>query len=157
MTAAYPSGLPSFLRAGKSRSQPAKFRLQEPRRGLGYASKIGTDVPVFWDVTWRFTAEQAQAFQLWFTAVINDGADEFTMDIRTEFGVVSHTCRFLPDGLLPAGEDGELFTYRATIAARAQVIPDGYSESAALIAGLPGWTSWAGTLDSTVTDEVPAG
>lgn len=155
MTASYPSALPSFLRAGKSRSQPAKFRLYQPRRGLGYATKIGTDVPVFWDVTWRFTAEQAQSFQVWFTAVINDGADEFLMDIRTEFGLQQHVCRFLPDSLLPATEEGELFIYRATISARAQVIPAGYIEAAELIAGLPGWSSWAGVLDSTVTSAMP--
>lgn len=155
MTATYPTGLPSFLRAGKSRSQPAKFRITEPRRGLGYATKIGTDVPVFWDVTWRFTQEQAQAFQLWFSAVINDGADEFLMDIRTEFGLVQHTCRFMPDGLLPAAEDGDLFTYTATVAARAQVIPAGYSDAAALLAGLPSWSTWAALLDSAATAAVP--
>ena len=74
--------------------------------------------------------------------------------LRTEFGMLTHTCRFLPDGLLPAQEDGPLFVYKASIMARAQVIPDAYVEAAALIVALPDWPTWASLLDLAVTSEM---
>jgi len=154
-TEAYPLYLRTVLRASKSRSQPAAFRMAEPRRGFGYAQAVGTDTPVFWDVSFRFTPAEALIFQVWFKFLINRGIDEFTLPIRTEFGLITHTCRFLPDSLLDTSEAGETISYKATIMARAQVIPDGYEGAAALIAGLPNWPNWAELLDQAVTAEMP--
>lgn len=151
----YPLHLRTALQSGKARSQPAAFSLAEPRRGAAYARATGTDTPVFWQFTFRFTQAEALVFMLWFREVLNRGIDEFTMPIRTEFGMIEHTCRFVPDSLLDTTEDAELFTYRATIMARSMVVPQEYTDAAALIAGLPDWTSWAEYLDSAVTDELP--
>lgn len=156
MPAAYPLTIRSILKAGKSRSQPASFALAQPRRGYAYAQAVGTDVPVFWDVAFLFTQDEAIAFQLWFKVTLQGGLLEFTMPIKTEFGLITHTCRFLPDSLLPAKEEGELFGYTAQIMARAQVIPDGYVEAADLITTLPDWRSWSDLLDQTVTAEMPS-
>lgn len=153
---AYPIRIRSILRARKSRSQPAAFSLAEPRRGYGYAQAIGTDTPVFWDVAFRFTADEAIVFQLWFTQQIARGADEFTMPIRTEFGVLEHTCRFLPDSLLPASEDGDTWGYTATIMARAQVIPAGFADSGGIIVAFADWEAWAAALDIAMTTALPA-
>lgn len=155
MTAAYPLHIRTILRAGKSRSQPAAFRVAEPRRGYGYVQATGTDTPVFWDVAFRFTQDEAVVFQLWFREIINHGVDEFTMPIRTEFGILTHTCRFLPDGLLPVEEAGDTWGYRATIMVRAPVIPDGYTEAAELITTLPDWRQWSELLDLAATQEMP--
>ncbi len=155
MSVAYPLHLRTILRAGKSRSQPAAFSMSEPRRGYAYVRATGTDTPVFWDVVFRFTTADALIFQLWFTQILQRGVLEFTMPIRTEFGVLVHVCRFLPDGLLPAEEEGDLWTYKATIMARAQIVPAGYAEAAELIVGLPDWTNWGGLLDQTVNVEMP--
>lgn len=155
MPVAYPLPLRTILRASKSRSQPAAFSMSEPRRGYAYAQATGTDTPVFWDVGFRFTADEALAFQLWFTKIIARGVDEFTLPIRTEFGLLEHTCRFLPDSLLPAKEDGETWGYSATLMARAQVIPTGYAEAAELITGLPNWRTWSFLLDQTITEAMP--
>ena len=151
----YPLHIRTILRASKSRSQPAAFRMAEPRRGYGYAQATGTDVPVFWDVAFRFTTDEAIIFQLWVAKVLQGGVLEFTMPIRTEFGALTHTCRFLPEGLLPATEDGDTWGYTATLMARAQVFPEGYAEAAALIVALPDWTAWASLLDETVTEAMP--
>lgn len=149
-TAAYPAGMPTFL-ATKSRNQPASFGMAQPRRGYGYAQKIGTDTPVFWDVQFRFNRNDAVRFQLWFLTVINKGADEFTIPIRTEFGSVTHVARFLPDGLLNTTPDGfDVVTYSATIMARAQVVPDAYTDAADMILALPDWMAWAGLLDESI-------
>jgi hypothetical protein len=132
MPVAFPLSLRTIIRQGKSRSQPAAFRLSEPRRGYAYVQATGTDTPVFWDITLKFTQPEAALFQLWFTQDLQRGVLEFTMPIRTEFGLVTHTCRFLPDSLLPVQEDGEVFVYTAQIMARAQIIPAPY------LAGYPG-------------------
>lgn len=145
----------AMLRAVKARSQPAAFGMSNPRRGAGYAQASGTDTPVFWDIGFLLTQEEAIVFMVWFTTLINRGVDEFIMPIRTEFGMIDHVCRFLPDSLLPAKEQGGLFGYTATIMARAQVIPDGYVDAAALIVALPNWWNWSGLLDQAVSDAMP--
>lgn len=155
MVQPYPLQLRTVLRASKTRTQPASFALNQPRRGYGYVQALGTDTPVFWDVAFRFTPAEALIFQVWFTALVARGVDEFTLPIRTEFGLLEHTCRFLPDSLLPATEQGETFGYTATIMARAQVIPYGYTEAAELIVGLSDWVTWANLLDPTVNVEMP--
>lgn len=155
MPEAYPFHLRTIQQASKSRSQPAAFRMAEPRRGYGYAQAVGTDTPVFWDVQFRFTTAEAATFQVWFTQRINRGLDEFTLPIRTEFGLITHTCRFLPDSLLNTSEDGMTWVYSAQIMARAQIIPTSYIDATGLILGLPAWETWAGLLDETVTQELP--
>lgn len=154
-TPAFPAHFRSILRASKSRSQPAAFTVAEPRRGTGYAQATGTDTPVFWDVAFRFTRLEAMAFQFWFRDTIQRGVLEFTMPIRTEFGMVTHTCRFLPESLLNTSEDGDLFGYSAQIMARAQVIPDEFDGAGEMIAGLPEWWLWPELLDLTMTATVP--
>jgi hypothetical protein len=156
MTAAYPIGIRSILRAGKSRSQPAQFRLSEPRKGYAYAQRIGTDVPVFWEVSFLFTPDEAMTFQVWFAETLRGGVDEFTMPIRTEFGVITHTCRFLPDSLLPCAEQGGLFGYSAKIMARAQIIPAVYRSAASMLTTLPDWRAFGLSLDQAMTVEIPA-
>lgn len=155
MAEAFPLHISTFLRANKSRNQPAAFRLSEPRRGYAYTQDIGTDVPVFWDVAFRFTQAEAIAFNLWFKVKLRSGILPFTLPIRTEYGMVEHECRFLPDSLLPLTEEGGCFNYSASIMARALLIPDGFVDAADLIIGLPDWQNWAELLDLTVTQEMP--
>lgn len=155
MTIAYPLSIRTLMQAGKSRSQPAAFRLSEPRRGYAYAQATGTDVPVLWDVAFLFTRGEAQQFRLWFEVLLNKGVDEFTMPIRTEFGDIVHTCRFLPDSLLPTREDGKLWGYTATIMARSLVMPDAFVEAAETIVGLSDWESFAAWLDLAMTSTLP--
>lgn len=125
MPVAYPPSLPLALLA-KTREQPAAFSMAEPRRGWGYVEPTGTDVPVFWPLTWRFTAAQAQLFRNWFVYSLARGTLSFSMTIRTEFGAIEHDdLQFLPDGLLPAKQIGaDLWEYSATVMARSEVISD---------------------------------
>lgn len=145
MPVAYPLDLRTVIRASKSREQPASFRMVEPRRGYGYAEKTGTDVPVFWTVAFRFTQAEAATFRAWFIYGIDRGANEFTLPIRTEFGLVTYTVRFLPESLLSLREDGEVFEYSATIMARSEYVPSGvelfresWDASFGLYVGSPG-------------------
>lgn len=155
-TQSFPLSLRTIVRASKSRSQPAAFRMSEPRRGYAYVQATGTDTPVFWKVEFRFTRSEAVRFKLWFEVSLQRGVNDFTLPIRTEFDLIEHTCRFLPDSLLDLREEGETFAYSATIMARAQVIPSGYTDAADLIVGLPDWDQWPGLLDQAMTAEMPA-
>lgn len=152
---AYPATLPLLQRASKSRTQPAAFSIAEPRRGYGYAQATGTDTPVFWDGQFKFTNDQAVAFQLWFTSGLRRGLLEFTMPIRTEFGLLDHICRFLPDGLGDATEDSGLWSFPVKLMARRQLIPQGFIDAQDLIVGLPAWGMWADYLDRTVNVALP--
>ena len=129
--------------------------MAEPRRGYGYAQATGTDTPVFWDGQFKFREDQAIAFQVWFTQQLQRGLLEFTMAIKTEFGLVEHVCRFLPDGLGDATEEGGVWTYPVKIMARKQLIPQGYIDAQDLIVGLPNWRAWAEFLDRTVNEALP--
>lgn len=137
MAVAYPLGLRTIVQANKRRSGPAAFREIAPRRGLGYAQTIGTEPPLVWDITLRFTRAEAATFWSWFENTISFGAEEFTMPIRTEFGVVTYTVRLLPDSLLPVAEVGELWEYTATILARSMVIPGTAPSSSGLATDWP--------------------
>ena len=147
MAEPYPLSLRTVLKASKSRTQPAAFAMAQPRRGYAYVQATGTDTPVFWDVAFRFDQFDAIRFQLWFTQILQRGLLEFTLPIQTEFGLITHTCRFLPDGLGDCQQDGMTWNYSAKIMARAQVIPQGYIDAAELIAGLPHWNEWMEPLD----------
>lgn len=150
-TPAFPVELRPAIQASKARTQPASFAMAEPRRGYGYAQAIGTDTPVFWDVQFRFRRADAVRFQLWFIVDTQRGLLEFSnFPIKTEFGVLEHTCRFLPDGLADPVETGEIWTFSAKIMARAQLVPDAYLDAAEVIIGLPNWDSWAEYLDLAV-------
>lgn len=152
MIAPYPLDLRTIISASKSRAQPAAFSMSQPRRGYAYVTATGTDTPVFWDVEFRFGINDSIRFQLWLTQTIRRGIDEFTMPIKTEFGQVTHTCLFLPDGLGDCRQDGKTFSYSAKIMARAQVIPQGYIDAAELIVALPNWNEWMLSLDIGISE-----
>lgn len=137
-------------RASKSRSQPAAFTVAEPRRGYGYRQAVGTDTPVIWDCVFRFGAADAVRFQLWFVVNLQRGLLEFTMPIRTEFGLLDHVCQFLPESLLDTTEEGGVVSYKAQVMARAQVVPDAFLDASDLIIGLPNWDRWGELLDLAI-------
>ena len=159
MTAiAYPTGLPTFLSASKSRSQPASFTESNPRRGPAYAQKIGTDVPVLWDVTFRFNQGDAQRFHLWvrLEKYLDGGINEFILPIQTEFGMVDHVCRFLSDKFLDAKQESSIvFTYTATILARSLKIPQEFIDISDIIVELPNYQEFMPYLDIAVNQEWP--
>jgi len=124
MPVAYPFHLDT-VQANKSRTQPATFTITQPRSGPGYVKNTSIDVPVIWDVNFIFDRYDAQSFFVWFyhANYLNRGRNEFTMQLRTEFGLIEHTCQFLPDSLLDHGQTGSVHKYSAQIRAREIVIP----------------------------------
>jgi len=125
--------------------------MSEPRRGYAYAQAIGTDMPVFWEVQFRFTQAEAMRFHLWIKHSLQGGILEFILPIQTEFGLLDHTCRFLPDGLGDCVEDGGMYTYGAQIMARALAIPQGYIDASEIIVAMPDWNEWMIPLDTAIS------
>lgn len=152
----FPSSIRPAIRASKTRRQAAAFSASSKNAGRLYVQATGPDTPVIWDIEFRLTGVEAAALQQWFIFEINRGIDEFMMPIRTEFGLIMHKCRFLPEGLMDATEDGQSWVYRARIMARAQVIPTVYSDAADLIVALPDWPQWGSLLDQAINSEWPA-
>jgi hypothetical protein len=146
----YPLGLRSILSASKSRSQPAPFQLAQPRRGYAYAQAIGTDTPVFWDVSFLFGEQDSIRFSLWLKYTLKGGLLEFTMPLRTEFGYLDHVCRFMPEGLGDCTHADGFFSYKAKIMARSQVVPQAYQDAADLIVTLPDWADYGSLLDQAI-------
>lgn len=157
MAIAYPLGLSTIQRQSKSRSQVPTFTQSDPRRGAAYFQEIGTDTPVFWDITFKFDKSDRVRFWLWFTQpqFLNRGIKKFTLPIKTEFGLVDHECNFLADSLMNVSEEGEIFTYTARIMARSLITPPDYSNAADMIVGLDDWLLWANLLDQTINIEWP--
>jgi hypothetical protein len=152
MATPWPTGLRPLLVDGKVRTQPAAFRMDHPRRGLGYAVKIGTDTPVFWEVRLRFTQAEAVTFWTWFRDTIHYGEDEFTLPIKTEFGTVNTDVRFLPETLLPVREIGEVWEYTATIMARSMPEADPlFSKVYLLLRGTAAITKDHSSFNRTMT------
>lgn len=149
--APYPTGLPRPL-ASKSRSQPAAFSMREPRRGSGYVQSIGTDVPVFWDLQWRFRQSDAARFHMWVRVVLARGTLPFALPLATEFGDVEHVCQLLPDSLLPHSSEAGVHSYSAQVMARALAYPDGIEAAGEMIAGLPDWDRWGALLDLAISE-----
>lgn len=150
----YPATLPSPL-ATKTRSQPARYSMLDPRRGPSYSQKTGTDVSTQWSLTFRFTEHHAQIFWLWYETVIDGGVAKFNLPLRTEFGIVTHECQFVPDSLLPASNDARVWTYTATITARKLVIPQSYLDLSDIIIGFPNWQEWQEPLDFLINQYNP--
>lgn len=118
----YPTGLGTVLMT-KSRNQAATFSMYEPKSGPGYTKNTSIDVPVFWDVTFKFSAADAQRFHAWFMSALNRGRNKFNMLLSTEFGNVSHVCQFMPDSLLPQSREANVHTYTAQIRSEAIKYP----------------------------------
>lgn len=123
-TIKWPLGLQTILKSGKARNQPARFQVSDPRSGPPYRKRLSSDVPVIWDVSFKFKGDDATIFWNWFENAIDYGRSNFILPIATEYGLVEHEVMFLPDSLLPVSEEADVFTYSAQILARKLVIPD---------------------------------
>lgn len=155
LTTDYPDGLPGMAKAGKRRERDASFVVPNPEAGASQAEVAGTDRPVTWTAQWVCTPEQARLLAAWFVVTLDRGRLGFRMPIQTEFGLIWHACRFLPEGLLSASQDGGVWRYSATIQARAEVIPAHLLALAPLLFGLPDFSAWASALDIVVTATLP--
>lgn len=122
-TIKWPLGLQSILKSGKARNQLAAFQMSDPRSGPPYRKKLSSDVPVIWDVTFKFKGDDATIFWSWFENAIDKGRANFILPIQTEFGLVDHEVMFLDESLLPVSEESDVFTYTAQVLARKLVIP----------------------------------
>ena len=119
----WPASLPGIITTGKSRSSPASYRLVKPRNGPGYRKNTNKNVPVIWNVTFKFSRDDAKIFWSWFVNVLDKGRKSFIIPIKTEFGTVDYEVTLLPENLVPLDESDGTFTYSATLYSTGLIIP----------------------------------
>tara|TARA_R110000782_G_scaffold113250_3_gene203272 strand:+ start:2155 stop:2526 length:372 start_codon:yes stop_codon:yes gene_type:complete len=77
------------------------------------------DNPTFWDITFKFTRDQARIFTIWLNQnKMRTMSPWFEFPIQIEEGLTTQEVRFLsyPQA---SGQDGNAFSYSARIIARA--------------------------------------
>ncbi|EEJ5117646.1 hypothetical protein CG651_001187 [Salmonella enterica] len=119
----WPASLPGIITSGKSRSSPASYRLIIPRVGTGFRKNTSQNVPVSWNVTFKFSRDEASIFWSWFINILDRGRNSFILPIKTEFGITDYEVVLLPEKLVPLDESDGTFTYGATIYSRGLIIP----------------------------------
>jgi hypothetical protein len=91
----YPSGLPVPLKADRAFQMVDPLVSSASANGQTRWDRQFTDVPTATPVTWLFNDLECQAFVAWHKDAIRDGADWFTMPLRTEAGRHVETCHFI--------------------------------------------------------------
>lgn len=92
MIPAYPAGLPLPQRSGYALAPVNKIRRTEMDVGRAMQRWEFEDAPVFPQITWRFTQEQARLFVSWANQVAKSGW--FTMTLLSPMGFEEVTVRF---------------------------------------------------------------
>lgn len=120
----WPSILPSCETASKSRNQPQGYKFNDVNSGPPFQELFTSDLPTFWDVTFKFTRDNARIFIMWLNQNnYRENASWFKFPIQLEEGLTTQEVRFLtyPQA---TGQNGDAFSYSAKIMARDIVSKD---------------------------------
>lgn len=124
----YPTGLPAPLRAGYGINPENNIIRTQMVSGRARQRVAYTSVPAYADLSWLFTAQQAQTFESWSAG---QGGDWFNIKLKTPLGYYNQECRFMES---PSGPDLvgiNLWSYKAKVEIKNRVIVDpGYGEFA---------------------------
>lgn len=107
---AWPSDLPPVQRSSRSARTVNPKMTHSLASGRTRERRLFTAVPVFQEVEWKFTTEQAARFERWFRETLKDGTEWFTMRLHLPQGDGPYPFRFSgiytgPD-LIGPREDG---------------------------------------------------
>lgn len=131
-TVSWPSGLKTCITEAKQRREVVGFLESPVSSGPSYVELFSDDTPTTWDITFVFNRSQAMAFQAWLRQYeIKTTAPFFdSFPIQIEEGLYEQEFRFTSDGYPQCtGQSGNVFTYTATVLARAISNPyDGLEE-----------------------------
>lgn len=110
-----------ILDSGFSREMSSRFQISQPASGPYFVQILQDDAPVFFNVQWTLTRQQAFEFMLWLrndTAAVLNGA-QFNAQLWTESGFTNQVCSFTPDGLPQLSSiAGNTMSYAARIMVR---------------------------------------
>jgi len=111
----YPTGLPAPLRSGYDINPENNIIRTQMVSGRARQRVAYTSIPAYADLSWLFTAQQAQLFESW-SAVV--GGDWFSVSLKTPTGYAAIECRFTetPQGPQLVGVD--LWQYKAKVETR---------------------------------------
>jgi hypothetical protein len=143
----WPEILPSCETATKSRSQPSGFQFNDLNSGTPFLQMVTTDMPTLWDVTFKFTRDNARIFALWLDQNnVQTNPDWFDFPIQIESGLTTQSVKFVgyPQN---TNQDGGVFTYNAKMLAKLLVGTDTVSP----IVGVTVDADWPSVLPSCET------
>lgn len=91
----FPDYLPVPLREGHVFSHISSTSRVGLVCGRSRQRRIFGRTPSFISVSWLFAnSSLAQAFEAWYRGIINNGADWFNSEIKSDFGYEFYECRF---------------------------------------------------------------
>lgn len=120
----WPNFLPSCETSTKSRNQPEGYKFSNVNSGPAFLEMVSDDNPTFWDITFKFTRDQARIFAIWLNQNnMRTMSPWFEFPIQIEEGLTTQEVRFLsyPQA---TGQDGNVFSYSAKIMSRDIVSKD---------------------------------
>ena len=143
----YPTGIPAPLRAGYGINPENNIIRTQMVSGRARQRVAYTSVPAYADLSWIFTAQEAQVFESWSSVV---GGEWFTINLKTPLGYYGQECRFMES---PSGPDllgVNLWSYKAKVEIKDRVIVDpSYGEY------LPGFLLLSDVFDLAMNREWP--
>lgn len=121
-TPTWPKYLPY---ANATRTETQGWVTTAVNAGPGYYELVTDDVGSTYDVTWKFSRDQARAFREWqkinrFQII----GGYFYLPIKLEEGITTQLVRIIDDGIQPSGSDGMVYTYKATVFCREENASD---------------------------------
>lgn len=123
----WPTGLRPSIKASKSRDEVVGFRESPVTSGPSFIEPFSEDTPVFYNVEFIFTKNEARAFQSWLRVNrMKTNAPFFNFPILIEDpNVDTQEARFTLDGYPQLrSETNAIFTYSARILIRKIVSED---------------------------------
>lgn len=123
----WPTGLRPALKASKSRDEVVGFRESPVTVGPSFIEPFSDDTPVFYDIEFFFTKDEARAFQSWLRIHrIKTNSPFFNFPLAIEDpNVDTQEARFILDGYPQLkSESNYTFSYSARILIRNIVTED---------------------------------
>lgn len=158
-TIAWPNGLRPSLKASKSRNEVVGFRESPVTSGPSFIEPFSDDTPVFYDINFTFTKDEARAFQSWLRIHrMKTNAPFFTFPLLIEDpNVDGQEARFTRDGYPQLRTETNFsFSYSAKILIRKIVTEDEAHDDFILeLSEATGFNSgaWTSTLDIVLNAE----
>lgn len=123
----WPAGLRPSLKSSKSRDEVVGFRESPVTSGPSFVEPFSEDTPVFYNVGFTFTKDEARAFQSWLRINrIKTMSPFFNFPLVIEDpNVENQEARFTLEGFPQlTGETGFTFTYSAQLLIRNLTVED---------------------------------
>jgi len=117
----YPATLPAPLRAGYNITPENNIIRSEMTNGRARQRVAYTSIPAYADLSFLFTADEAEIFAAW---AITVGCGWFNIKLKTPLGYYNQVCRFTETPQGPQLVGANLWTYKTKAEMRGRAVID---------------------------------